>query len=53
MITARILTPAQAGDINGDYYYELDGERSSNSYATKSGAKKALYRAIDKKYGTE
>ena len=49
----RIITPSEAGAINGDYYYEFDGERSSNSYAERSGAQRALDRRVERWFKDE
>ena len=45
-INARVLSPSQAGDPTGDFYYELNGVRSTNSYATRTAANQALNRAV-------
>ena len=44
----RVLRPSEAGDINGDFFYEFDGERSSTSYASRRGAQNALNRRLER-----
>jgi hypothetical protein len=46
-INARVLTPTEAGDRNGDYHYELNGEKSKNGYVSRKAALAALNRKIE------
>jgi len=45
----RVLNPTDfSGDANGDFGYELNGIKSTNSYVSRAGASNAMWRRIEK-----
>ena len=49
MTNAKVLRPIEfSGSRHGDYGFEIDGVRSEKGYASETGARNAMHRALEK-----
>lgn len=45
----RVLNPKEySGSMDGDYGYEINGEKSARSYISRTSARKAMERRLEK-----